>query len=105
MCVRVNEMKRKALPRGSCRFLRHLDSFVLRQNHDAINSQTGIEPVCVSRLYLSRTNHSARWTPRDPNEPISALGGATRFKSEAHTDSPSVAAEGGCVAEQSASRS
>ena len=29
---------------------------------------------------------------------MSALGGATRFKSEAHTDLPSVAAEGGCVA-------
>ena len=29
---------------------------------------------------------------------MSALGGATRFKSKAHTDLPSVAAEGGCVA-------
>ena len=29
---------------------------------------------------------------------MSALGGATLFKSDAHTDFPSVAAEGGCVA-------
>ena len=29
---------------------------------------------------------------------MSALGGATPFKSEAHTDFLSVAAEGGCVA-------
>ena len=29
---------------------------------------------------------------------MSALGGATLFKSEVHTDFPSVAAEGGCVA-------